>query len=106
MRALSQITAAALCIGFASPHTQAHDIYNGWNIPGQNKSCCNNLDCKPTKAKYEAGAWWAFVASKRMWVKIPDQTIVTYKTDDTDAHLCFSESFSEVLCFRPPVQGM
>lgn len=84
----------------------AHEPYSGWTIPGQNKSCCNTTDCAPTRAKFERGNWWAFVNSKRIWIKVPDDRIVRYKTEDTDAHLCYGETFGEVFCFRPPPTGM
>ena len=85
---------------------EAHDPYTGWTIPGQSKSCCNMKDCKATPAKYDRGNWWAFFASRKIWVQVPDDRIVRYKTDDTDAHLCISEHDGEIFCFRPPVQGM
>lgn len=97
------VIAVLFALSIINGPAKAHDPYSGWLIPGQNKSCCNMQDCKPTRAKFENKAWWAFVASKRIWVKIPEDKIVKYKTDDTDAHLCFSESQSEVLCFREPV---
>lgn len=83
-----------------------HDPYSSWTIPGQGKSCCNLTDCAVTRAKFEKGAWWAFVNSKRMWVKVPDERIVNYKTDDSEAHLCYGETLGEVYCFRPPKLGM
>ncbi|MBX3498124.1 MAG: hypothetical protein KF889_01670 [Alphaproteobacteria bacterium] len=92
------------------------DIYEKWRQPGKpNSSCCNGHkmvdgvwtgDCATTRAKFERGSWWAFVAKQRMWVQIPDEKIVTYKTDDIEAHLCFSEQYGHVYCFRPPKLGM
>lgn len=91
-------------LGMGATDSWAHDPYSGWMIPGQNKSCCNIQDCRPTPAKFERGHWWA--KHRDLWIKVPDDRIVKYKTQDTDAHLCISEHTNEVFCFRPPPTGM
>lgn len=93
----------------------AHDMYGNWVNGINGGSCCNGKktedgmetgDCEPTAAKFERGNWWAYVKSTKIWVQIPDEKIVHYKTHDLNAHLCYSEVWKEVYCFRPPPTGM
>lgn len=94
----------------------AHDFYHSWTQPGHpESSCCNGMkteegvetgDCSVTSAKWERNHWWAFIATKKIWVQVPDDRIVNYKTDDADAHLCYSQTLGNIYCFRPPKLGM
>jgi hypothetical protein len=81
-------------------HAERHDIYKGWHPPqNPNTSCCNNADCRPTRAFVDAeGSWRAFNGS--VWVRIPrDRVLPTNLAGDGRNHLCEKEGF--VYCFVP-----
>jgi hypothetical protein len=81
-------------------HTQMHDVYKGWHPPGNPKtSCCNNADCRPTRAYVdENGTWRAW--NGLFWLVIPPERILpTDLAGDGRSHLC--ENAGYIYCFTP-----
>ncbi len=78
----------------------AHDGYESWMMPdAPNVSCCNNTDCRPTRAYLDHdGAWRAWNGHK--WLRIPPNKILpTDLKKDGRNHLC--EKNEAVYCFSP-----
>jgi hypothetical protein len=90
--------AAVLCL--ASAKAKAHDPYTGWRVPNNPAvSCCNNADCRPTRAYVdEEGRWRAWNGA--MWLIVPaDRVLPTDFAGDGRSHLCEKDGFT--YCFSP-----
>ena len=81
-------------------HAEMHDIYKDWHPPlNQGTSCCNNADCRPTRAFVDDdGNWRAWNGST--WLQVPQERVLpTDYAGDGRSHLCEKEGF--VYCFTP-----
>ena len=81
-------------------HTQMHDIYKHWSPPNNPKtSCCNDSDCRPTRAFVdEEGRWRAWNGT--LWLVVPqDRVLPPDFAGDGRSHLCEKEQF--IYCFAP-----
>jgi len=91
--------ALVLAIG-ALREALGHDIYGGWRQPNNpNVSCCNNADCRATRAYVdEQGQWHAWNGMR--WLLVPaDKVLPTDFAGDGRSHLC--EQADHVYCFTP-----
>jgi hypothetical protein len=81
-------------------HAGMHDIYKNWHTPMNSRvSCCNNADCRPTRAYVdEDGNWHAWNGSN--WLLVPDERLLpTDYAGDGRSHLCEQGGF--IYCFTP-----
>jgi hypothetical protein len=81
-------------------HVEMHDVYKAWHPPGNpTTSCCNNADCRPTRAYVdEDGAWRAW--NGLLWLVVPPERVLpTDFAGDGRSHLC--ENAGHVYCFTP-----
>ena len=81
-------------------HLQMHDIYQNWHPPlNPGTSCCNDADCRPTRAIVDdQGQWRAWNGSA--WLIVPQERVLpTDYAGDGRSHLCEKEGF--VYCFAP-----
>jgi len=81
-------------------HTQMHDIYKLWTPPlNPNTSCCDNSDCRPTRAFVDnEGHWRAW--NGVLWLQVPqDRVLPPNHAGDGRSHLCEKEQF--IFCFAP-----
>ena len=81
-------------------HAEMHDSYKAWHPPGNPKtSCCNNADCRPTRAYVdENGTWRAW--NGLFWLVVPPERVLpTDFAGDGRSHLC--ENAGHVYCFTP-----
>jgi hypothetical protein len=81
-------------------HAEGHDIYKRWTPPkNPNTSCCNNADCRPTRAYVDdEGRWRAWNGA--MWLIVPpDRVLPPDFAGDGRSHLCEMEQF--IYCFTP-----
>ncbi len=81
-------------------HAEMHDIYKHWNPPDNPKtSCCDNSDCRPTRAYVdESGSWRAWDGN--MWLVIPRARVLPPDyANDGRSHLC--EKLGTIYCFTP-----
>ena len=81
-------------------HAEMHDVYKAWHPPDNPKtSCCNNADCRPTRAYVDDnGTWRAW--NGLFWLPVPpDRVLPTDFAGDGRSHLC--ESAGHVYCFTP-----
>lgn len=77
---------------------RGHDIYHEWKIPGTTTSCCNDQDCRPTKARVTTdGRWEAWDGAE--WLLIPENRVLPFQAPDGRSHLCSING--TVLCFTP-----
>lgn len=81
-------------------HAETHDIYKLWTPPlNPNTSCCDNSDCRPTRAFVDnEGHWRAWNGA--MWLQVPqDRVLPPNHAGDGRSHLCEKEQF--IYCFAP-----
>jgi hypothetical protein len=81
-------------------HAAMHDIYKNWHPPeNPGTSCCNNADCRPTRAFVDDdGHWRAWNGSA--WLLIPQERVLPANfAGDGRSHICESRGF--VYCFTP-----
>lgn len=80
-------------------HEQMHDIYKDWSQPDNpHVSCCNDKDCRPTRAYLTDEGWRAW--NGRAWLLIPPNRVLpTDHAGDGRSHLC--EMDGHVYCFSP-----
>jgi hypothetical protein len=81
-------------------HAGMHDIYKLWHPPlNPGTSCCNNSDCRPTRAFVDDdGHWRAWNGAA--WLQVPqDRVLPPNYAGDGRSHLCEKEAF--IYCFTP-----
>ncbi len=81
-------------------HAEMHDIYKRWTPPqNPNTSCCDNSDCRPTRAFVDdEGHWRAW--NGVLWLQVPqDRVLPPNHAGDGRSHLCEKEQF--IYCFAP-----
>ena len=81
-------------------HAEMHDIYQHWHTPLNPRiSCCNNADCRPTRAFVDDnGIWRAWNGST--WLQVPQERVLpTDYAGDGRSHLCETDGF--IYCFTP-----
>jgi hypothetical protein len=81
-------------------HAQMHDKYKLWRPPqNPNTSCCDNSDCRPTRAFVDDdGHWRAW--NGVTWLVVPqDRVLPPNYAGDGRSHLCEKEQF--IYCFAP-----
>ena len=84
----------------AQDHHPLHDIYKNWSPPlNPGTSCCNNNDCRPTKAYMgDDGLWRAW--SGQRWLTVPkDRVLPPDYARDGRSHICEQHEF--IHCFTP-----
>ncbi len=78
-------------------HAQHHDWYKDLRQP-DGASCCDNRDCRPTRARMtDRETWQAWDGAK--WLDIPPDRVLAIRSPDNRSHLC--EMNGVVLCFVP-----
>jgi hypothetical protein len=104
LRVLAIYGGAAILIlfamGFCAGRASAHDGYEDWRMPdAPSVSCCNNADCRPTRAYVdEDGVWRAWNGHR--WLRVPPNKILpTDLKGDGRSHLC--EHNEAIYCFSP-----
>lgn len=81
-------------------HAEMHDTYKDWHPPSNPEtSCCNNQDCRPTRAYVDdEGHWRALVDGQ--WLVVPSERMLPPDfAHDGRSHVCASGSF--IYCFTP-----
>lgn len=60
-------------------------------------SCCNERDCRPTRAYlHDDGRWRAELGG--VWVIVPDETVLRTRAPDGNSHICANRA-GKILCF-------
>jgi hypothetical protein len=97
-------------------HAELHEAYRGLMRPdAPGSSCCNDQDCRPTRARFNnATGNWEAVKDGR-WITIPWSKVVDADVPSqlgAQAHLCAPPPSwtwygpDEVFCFVRPNGGM
>lgn len=77
---------------------RAHEPYGSWRIPTTGGSCCNNEDCRPTRARQDDEGHWEAWDGWR-WLRVPPMAVLSIPSPDGRSHLC--EARGAVFCFLP-----
>ncbi len=110
-RILFAVSLAALLAVFATlligPAGAADPAIEAWfkslKQPGSGMSCCDESDCKRTKARVGPDGWEALTPAGD-WISVPEDRIVRPKSNPTgEPILCLSPSRS-IYCFVPPAE--
>ena len=99
MRAALAMMVLGLALMLAA-QALAHDPYTNWRKPDNpGVSCCNNTDCRPTRAYMgDDGLWRAWDGAK--WLTVPREVVLpTDYANDGRSHLC--EQGGYIYCFTP-----
>lgn len=88
--------------GYMKDHNLYHPNYERLYNAKTRKSCCNQMDCRPTMAERREGKWYAYVDGAER--EIPDYTILDNQSFDLMAHVCATMT-GEILCFIPPIRS-
>jgi hypothetical protein len=83
-------------------HAQMHGTYKNWTPPNNPKtSCCNDSDCRPTRAYLgDDGLWRAW--NGYQWLTVPRERVLpTDLAGDGRNHICEKQEF--IYCFSPTV---
>lgn len=81
-------------------HGQMHQTYQHWQQPDNGASCCNDKDCRPTRARMTDNETWEAWNGHR-WIPIPPAKVLHIPSPDGRSHLCSSEADDTVWCFLP-----
>lgn len=91
-RTLTLVVAAAVARAAAaeSGHDGNHAIYEGWQRPDGQGSCCNNFDCRPVAYRTSgAGVEIRIAEFGGAWRRVPPGVILPFASFDADAHACY-----------------
>lgn len=93
----------ALVVATAVKAETKGEWFRSLTVPGTvNGSCCDEADCKPTKAEHRDGQWWAEVDGTMQ--PVPNERIVRNPVSyDGRAYVCVWGGV--ILCFIPPGAG-
>ena len=77
-------------------HAEMHSIYQSWHNR-ENYSCCNNSDCRPTRAYKDDDGRWRVLADGQ-WVIVPPYAILDIASPDGRSHVCMAKGAVEPRC--------
>lgn len=80
----------------AAGPARAHDPYSDWKQPS-GASCCNDRDCRPTRAWRGDDGWWNAEVNG-FWVKVPPRAVLGIVAPDGNSHICINPG-GLILCF-------
>ncbi|MFO1080873.1 MAG: hypothetical protein U1E23_09635 [Reyranellaceae bacterium] len=80
-------------------HREMHPTYKNW-LDGRGFSCCDDSDCRPTRAwRGDDGRWRAW--DGRGWVVVPVDAVLPIPSPDMRSHICMTPGALEPRCFVP-----
>lgn len=92
------LTALAQAGAHGVQHAEHHDEYKDWKQPGTGVSCCNDQDCRPTRAYLTEDGWRAWDGTR--WLPVPWSAVLDVRAKDGRSHLC-STPGGHVFCLVP-----
>lgn len=97
---LTSVGMLLVVLGFLAGKVLAHDIYSGWRMPDQpTLSCCNNTDCRATRAYLDDDGLWRAWDGQRWLIVPPYKMLPADYAGDGRNHLCALNG--NVYCFSP-----
>jgi hypothetical protein len=79
-------------------HAEHHDEYQHWKQPGSGLSCCDDKDCRPTRAYLAEEGWRAWDGAR--WLLVPPAAVLDVRAKDGRSHLCATPA-GHTYCFVP-----
>lgn len=79
-------------------HAEMHGEYKDWKQPSNGLSCCNDQDCRPTRADLTEQGWRAWDGTR--WLAVPWSAVLDVRAKDGRSHLC-STPAGHVYCLVP-----
>jgi hypothetical protein len=91
-------------------HMEHHQHYNRLPVNKGGQHCCNDVDCRPTQARWAGDHWEAMIDG--VWKTIPSRAVLDqeylqekgFDRWDAQAHICASVS-GYPYCLVPPDSG-
>lgn len=81
------------------------DWYKSLRQPISGISCCDESDCRPTRARMSDGGWWQAQTPSGQWVDVPAARVIMDKGHPSGAAVLCSAPSGHVYCFVPPGAG-
>jgi hypothetical protein len=80
-------------------HAEMHPTYETWK-DHRGFSCCNDADCRPTRAYLgDDGLWRAFADGH--WMIVPKDRVLSIPSPDGRSHICAPVNGTLPYCFVP-----
>lgn len=103
LAALAAVLIALLIAPALAQQPSLSDWFKSLRQPGSMVSCCDESDCKRTKARIGPDGWEALTPAGD-WIAIPEGRIVRPKSNPTgEPILCLSPGRT-IYCFVPPAE--
>lgn len=100
----TMMSPGSLAVAEMGSHGHKHADNHGWyqtlKRPGTDYSCCSNVDCGATKARYFNGGWEALFEGR--WMSVPRDKVLDAHSPDGAAHICAAKNANQPYCFIPP----
>lgn len=94
---LIAVTAAAQVGQHGQGHAEQHDWYRTLVHPFTGRPCCDDRDCRPTRAYVDdEGMWRAMLDGQ--WVIVPNDAVLRKVSPDGRSHICANER-GIIFCF-------
>ncbi|MBX3500453.1 MAG: hypothetical protein KF889_13470 [Alphaproteobacteria bacterium] len=78
-------------------HAEMHDWYRTLRHPFTGRLCCDNRDCRPTRAYVDDEGYWRAMLDGH-WVLVPDDVVLKNASPDGRSHICANER-GVIFCF-------
>jgi hypothetical protein len=80
-------------------HAEMRPRYEKW-IDKRGFGCCDNRDCRPTRAYVGEDGQWRAIADG-IWHVVPPDTVLHIPSPDGRSHICMTPGAQEPRCFVP-----
>ena len=78
-------------------HAELHDWYRTLKHPFTGRPCCDDRDCRPTRAYVDDEGEWRAMLDGR-WVIVPTDVVLKTASPDGRSHICANER-GMIFCF-------
>jgi hypothetical protein len=78
-------------------HAEQHDWYRTLVHPFTGRPCCDDRDCRPTRAYVDDEGVWRALLDER-WVIVPSEVVLKNGSPDGRSHICADER-GIIFCF-------
>jgi hypothetical protein len=78
-------------------HTEQHEWYRTLVHPFTGRPCCDDRDCRPTRAYVDDDGIWHAMLDGR-WVIVPTDVVLKKSPPDGRSHICANER-GVIFCF-------
>jgi len=78
-------------------HAEQHDWYRTLIHPFTGRPCCDERDCRPTRAYVDDEGLWRAMLDGR-WVVVPNDVVLRNASPDGRSHIC-ANGRGVIFCF-------